>query len=242
MKTNFKIGDKVTITDGGRIYTTYEEMAEKMNLKKWERNPNFNSKSCNGKTGIIVSIQTHFSDNNILAGVDLGEEEIIINVIGLEQFKTLLKTPTIMDTTKTIQIARHLLNDYYNAATIGQKEFINEHFKIDGTTTVESIIGLHNLACDRWKNTIKENHPDCFPVTKTAIELAVEKAGKPDFSMCNVKIKRDLILVELPSANSQWSFAAFEWVMKFCKEYPQCYPIHKNENNNTDYLYIQWND
>lgn len=241
MKTNFKIGDKVTITDGGCIYTTYEEMAERMNLTKWKRNPNFNSDSCNGNTGVIVSIQTCTYHDNILAGVDLGEEEIIINFIGLEQFKTLLKTP-IMDIKKSIKISRHLLNDYYNASTIIQKQFINDNFKIDGTTTVESIIGLHNLACDTWKNTIKENHPECFPVTKTAIELAVEKAGKPDFSMCNVKIKRDLILVELPSANSQWSFAAFEWAMKFCKEYPQCYPIHKNENNNTDYLYIQWND
>jgi len=242
MKTNFKIGDKVTITDGGRIYATYEEMAERMNLTKWKRNPTFSSDSCNGKTGVIVSIQTCLHHDNILAGVDLGEEEIIINFIGLEQFKTLLKTPTIMDTTKTIQISRELLNEYYGAATRGQREFINENFKIDGTTTVKSIIGLHDMACDTWKPIIKGNHPECFPVTKTAIELAVEKAGKPDFSMCNVKIKRDLILVELPSANSQWSFAAFEWVMKFCKEYPQCYPIHKNENNNTDYLYIQWND
>lgn len=88
--------------------------------------------------------------------------------------------------------------------------------------------------------TNKENHPNCF--AKTAIELAVEKAGKPSHSMCGVKIEGDLILVDLPTANIKWSFAAFEWVMKFCKENPQCYPVHKNENNNTDYLYIQWNN
>ena len=86
MKTNFKIGDKVKIIDDGHVFSTYEEMAERMNLTKWKRNPNFNSQGCNGKTGVIVSIQTHFSDNNILAGVDLGEEEIIIRVIGLELF------------------------------------------------------------------------------------------------------------------------------------------------------------
>ena len=317
MKTNFKIGDKVKIIDDGHVFSTYEEMAEKMNLTKWKSN--FSRHNCNDKTGVIVSIQTHFSDNTILAGVDLGEEEIIIRVEGLEllndtpekwcieitrenkhilypwwkenaidwgwsspeigytllsihpddpsmyycsdvnnfllsrpeyelitfeQFKTITSKTTTpsMDTAKTIQIARHLLNDYYNASTTIQKQFINDNFKIDGTTTVEAIIGLHDLACDRWKDTIKRNHPECFPVTKTAIELAVEKAGLPDYSGCNVKIKGNLILVDLPGANTRWSFAAFEWVMKFCKENPQCYPIHKNENNNTDYLYIQWYD
>jgi hypothetical protein len=318
METNFKIGDKVTITDGGCIYTTYEEMAEKMNLKKWERNPNFSSYSCNGKTGVIVSIQTCTHHGNILAGVDLGEEEIIINLTGLEllndipdkwciemtkenkdilypwwkenairwngcpilegytllsthpgdssmyycndldgfleshpeykaitleQFKTITsKTKPVMDTNKVIKISRTLLNEYYEAATTFQREFINDNFKVDGTTTVESIIELHNIACDIWKSIIKANHPECFPVTKSAIELAVEKAGKPNYSGCNVKIERDLILFELPTANSIWSFAAFEWVIKFCKENPKCYPVRRGSNNNTDYLYIQWND
>lgn len=318
MKTNFKIGDKVKITDGGCIYTTYEEMAEKMNLKKWKRNPNFSSYNCNGKTGVIVSIQTCSHHDNILAGVDLGEEEIIINLTGLEllndipekwciemtkenkhilypwwkenaihwggcpilegytllsihpdsydfsmyycssvndfleshpeyklitleQFKTLLKT-SIMDIKKSIKISRDILNEYYDAATTLQREFINEHFKLNGTTTVESIIGLHDLACDTWKNIIKENHPNCFPTAKTAIELAVEKAGKPNYDMCSVKIQDNLILVKLPNANTEWSFAAFEWVMKFCKENPQAHPVHYPKNNNADYLYIKWND
>ena len=316
MKTNFKIGDKVKITDGGCIYTTYEEMAEKMNLKKWERNPEYNCYNCNGKTGVIVSIQTCTHHDNILAGVDLGEEEIIINLIGLEllndipekwciemtkenkhilypwwkenaidwigcrilegytllsihpndpsmyyctsandfleshpeyelitfeQFKTLLKTP-IINIKKSIKISRDILNEYYDAGTTLQRDFINEHFKLNGTTTVESIIGLHDLACDTWKNIIKENHPNCFPTAKTDIELAVEKAGLPNHTSCGVKIKGDLILVELPTDNIEWSFAAFEWVMKFCKENPGCYPVHRHGNNNTEYLYIQWND
>jgi hypothetical protein len=316
METKLKIGDKVKITNGGCIYTTYEEMAEKMNLTKWERNPNFSSYSCNGKTGVIVSIQKCIHHDNILAGVDLGEYEIIINLEGLEllsdipekwciqmtkenkdilypwwkenivgwngcpilegytllsthpgdssmyycndldgflgshpeytpitleQFKLISKTKTV-DTNKRIKISRTLLTEYYEAATASQREFINDNFTIDGTTTVESIIGLHNIACDTWKNIIKENHPECFPTAKTAIELAVEKAGKPNYDMCKVKIQDNLILVDLPNANTEWSFAAFEWVMKFCKENPQAHPVHYPKNNNADYLYIQWND
>jgi hypothetical protein len=316
METKLKIGDSVKITDGGCIYTTYEEMAEKLNLTKWERNPNFSSYSCNGKIGVIVSIQKCIQNDNILAGVDLGENEIIINVIALEllsdipkkwciqmtkenkdilypwwkenivgwngcpilegytllsthpgdssmyycndldgflgshpeytpitleQFKTLLKTP-IMETNKTIKISRELLNEYYEAATSSQRDFINDNFTINGTTTVESIIGLHNLACDAWKLTIKDNHPQCFPTTKSAIELAVEKAGDPNYLGCNVQIEGNHILVYLPTANKEWSLSAFEWVIKFCKENPTSYPVHRNEHNNTDYLYIQWND
>jgi hypothetical protein len=146
-----------------------------------------------------------------------------------------------MDTNKRIKISRTLLNEYYEAATASQREFINDNFTIDGTTTVESIIGLHNIACDTWKPIIKDNHPECFPVTKSAIELAVEKAGNPNCQGCTLKIENDLILVKLPTANKEWSFAAFEWVMKFCNENPTSYPVHRNGHNNTDYLYIQWN-
>jgi hypothetical protein len=65
---------------------------------------------------------------------------------------------------KQIQISRNLLNEYYEAATIPQKEYLTEHFKLDGTTTDEAIRGLHELACSTWKPKIKKNHPDCFPV------------------------------------------------------------------------------
>jgi hypothetical protein len=313
METKLKIGDRVKITDNDRIYSKYEKMANIMGLTKW-----MPSYSPNGITGVIVSIKKHTRfDGNMLAGVDLGNHEIIIGLEGLEllsdipekwciqmtkenkdilypwwkensvgwwnncsivegctllsthpidssmywcedlddflecypeytpitleQFKLISKIKPFMDT-KIIKISRTLLNEYYEAATASQREFINDNFKIDGTTTVESIIGLHNIACDAWKPTIKANHPECFPVTKSAIELAVEKAGNPNYSRCNVKIEDDLILVELPNANKEWSLAAFKWVIKFCEENPGCYPLHKSLNNNTDYLYIQWND
>ena len=165
-------------------------------------------------------------------------------IITLEEFKTITSKTTTpsMGTAKTIQISRELLNQYYDAATMSQREFINDNFKVDGTTTVASIIKLHSIACDTWKSIIKANHPNCFPTTKSAIELAVEKAGKPSYSGCNVKIENDLILVDLPTANKEWSLAAFEWVINFCKENPGCYPVHRSGHNNNDYLYIQWND
>ncbi len=64
---------------------------------------------------------------------------------------------------KSIQITRELLNEYYEASTREQKAYLSEHFKLDGTTTIEAIRGLHDLACGPWKKKIKKNHPDCFP-------------------------------------------------------------------------------
>jgi hypothetical protein len=87
--------------------------------------------------------------------------------ITLEQFRQITnsnqpQTPM----TKQIQISRELLNEYYNAATTPQKEYLTKYFKLDGTTTVEAIRGLHDIACEGWKPKIKKNHPDCFPITK----------------------------------------------------------------------------
>jgi len=82
--------------------------------------------------------------------------------ITLEQFRE-ITNPTKTTMTKQIQIPRELLNEYYESATTPQREYLTEHFKLDGTTTVEAIRGLHDMACEGWKPKIKKNHPDCFP-------------------------------------------------------------------------------
>jgi len=84
--------------------------------------------------------------------------------ITLEQFREITNsTSTQKPMTKSIQISRDLLNEYYEASTTPQRAYLSEHFKLDGTTTIEAIRGLHDLACNPWKKKIKKNHPDCFP-------------------------------------------------------------------------------
>jgi len=82
--------------------------------------------------------------------------------ITLEQFRQITNS-TQKPMTKSIQISRELLNEYYDAATTPQREYLTVHFKLDGTTTDEAIRGLHDLACSKWKPRIKKNHPECFP-------------------------------------------------------------------------------
>lgn len=81
--------------------------------------------------------------------------------ITLEQFRQITNPNKPM--TKSIKISRDLLNEYYDAATTPQREYLSEHFKLDGTTTEEAIRGLHEMACSTWKRRIMKNHPECFP-------------------------------------------------------------------------------
>lgn len=84
--------------------------------------------------------------------------------ITLEQFRQITNSkPMSKPEVKTIQISRTLLNEYFDAATMSQQEYLTKHFKLDGTTTDEAIRGLHDLACKDWKPKIKANHPECFP-------------------------------------------------------------------------------
>ncbi len=80
--------------------------------------------------------------------------------ITLEQFRQITNSKPM---SKTIQIPRTLLNEYFDAATTPQQEYLTKHFKLDGTTTDEAIRGLYDLACGGWKPKIKTNHPECFP-------------------------------------------------------------------------------
>ena len=174
------------------------------------------------------------------------EESFIFNnpeykKITLEQFKQITEMTETINPTDAITIDRGILNQYYDAATETQREYLDKHFSLSGKTTVEAITGLYDIACGTWKPILIKNHPECFPVTKSAIELAVEKIGDKVHGY-EVSIEDEHILVHLPNANTQWTFAAFEWVMKFCKAYPKSYPVHRDSHNNADYLYIKWND
>jgi hypothetical protein len=81
--------------------------------------------------------------------------------ITLEQFRQITNS-TKKPMTKSIQITRDLLNQYYDAATTPQRAYLTEHFKLDGTTTDEAIRQLYEMACSTWKPRIKKNHPECF--------------------------------------------------------------------------------
>jgi len=110
--------------------------------------------------------------------------------ITLEQFRQITNSnQTTMS--KQIQISRELLNEYYEAATIPQKEYLTEHFKLDGRTTDEAIRGLHDMACSTWKPKIKKNHPDCFPEDSKYFDFS-EFANRGDDRVVSVDVCKSL--------------------------------------------------
>ena len=114
-------------------------------------------------------LSKHPGDNSYYYGGSVGSlrcnsDYDYYQEITIEQFRAITNPKPMSKTeVKTIQISRTLLNEYYEASTILQREYLTKHFKLDGTTTDEAIRGLYEMACGTWKPKIKANHPECFP-------------------------------------------------------------------------------
>jgi hypothetical protein len=130
--------------------------------------------------------------------------------ITLEQFRQIINTKPM---SKSIQISRKLLNVYYEAATPPQREYIINHFKVDGTTTDEAIRGLHELACEEWKLKIRANHPECFPKDSKYFDFA-KRGGRvrgivSDKVADSLGLKHDFIQVRNNDENPETHYRSF---------------------------------
>ena len=76
--TDFKIGDRIEIIDSGNCYSTYTELAGKLNATNFI----YNKKCKNGETGIIKNIDYSTFE---IALVELGDYEFLINVEGIKK-------------------------------------------------------------------------------------------------------------------------------------------------------------
>ena len=129
--------------------------------------------------------------------------------ITIEQFRQ-ITTPKPM--TKSIQISRDLLNEYYEAATGPQKAYLTEHFKLDGTTTDEAIRGLHEMVCDTWKPRIKKNHPECFPEDSKHFDFSNRDFVRgivSDTVADSLGMRRDFIQIRNNSDNPETHYRSF---------------------------------
>ena len=157
IQSKFKIGDKVMVINVRDCYRYYVDIAELMCLTNWNEgaSPDKNSEAT------IINIKQQPELNTLLIGIRTKDgKEYIMGEKGLELLESSTSDNPISD---VIQISRTLLNEYYLYSTDTQKQYINDNFKIDGTTTVDAIVGLEKIACDDWKRTIRKNHPECFP-------------------------------------------------------------------------------
>jgi hypothetical protein len=141
----------------------HEELNQWRLSKRTEEASRYDHKFVPGAT--LLSAHPYDDDSYFYAkGNSITEDYNGYQKITLEQFREITNSNQTQTTmTKQIQISRELLNEYYEVSTTEQKAYLSEHFKLDGSTTVEAIRGLHDMACEGWKPKIKKNHPDCFP-------------------------------------------------------------------------------
>lgn len=83
---------------------------------------------------------------------------------------------------------------------------------------------LNDEAMRAWLRAHRPNYAPLSPIREIR-EIGPEK----------------YLLLSLPSANEDWTYAVWEYAMTFCKRFGQCYPVHfgGKEFDNSDYVYIK---
>jgi hypothetical protein len=206
-KNKFKIGDKVKVTNVGGVFSTYQEMAETMNLKNW----NENERPKNNSIAFIVNVQKHPSFNEtVIYGIESEDgKDYIMSEYALQKVKSgsnfdidkksysiklkdMVELFTSYDkkeelvneinSSNVIKITRNQLNEYYDYSDAEQRNFINDNFKVDGTTTIGSLIELEKISCNFIKATIRKNYPKYFPKPEFDFSEYAKKYGSIIFT------------------------------------------------------------
>jgi hypothetical protein len=143
------------------------DMNDTPELKEWRKKA---MKSVSWNTKGTISETGWWRDSGYELGTEISYDDFLELVYRPWKNKN-TNTMKQLDTTQTIKITKEQLFAYYEAATDSQKEYMDEHFKLSGTTTIQGIIGLHEIACSKWKSIIKKNHPECFPEDSKYFDL-----------------------------------------------------------------------
>ena len=151
----FKIGQTVIVIESGEQYSSWDTKASEMGLKQFINGASILD-GCKGK---IAARDIHNCDGRMIYGITFEDgSQGIFGENGLSDYSGNLSMQV-----EHIQISRTILNEYYDAATVSQRDYIVANFKLNGETTVKAIQGLCDIACGEWKTIIRRNHPECFP-------------------------------------------------------------------------------
>lgn len=197
----FNYGDKVKVINVGGVFSTYDEMAKIMDLKNWDES---NSPKKNS-IAHVVNVQQHpcFKDKIIYGIKTENNKDYIMSEYALEKVESgsdldidketySIKVKDIVDLfsgslekkeelineinpSDTIQISRDDLNEYYEYSDTVVKDFINNNFTVNGTTTIDAIVKLEAMAYDTLQPIIRKNHPECFAKPEFNFSKYVEK-------------------------------------------------------------------
>lgn len=87
----------------------------------------------------------------------------------------------------------------------------------------------HKVACSEWKQKLEKQFPEVFT---NSIQSLIDVVGKQVFYGYEVYgVERGIddgyVFIPLPNANTEWTFAAFDYVKKFCTTF-NAYPYHRD--------------
>jgi len=147
----------------------------------------------------------------------INNEEEIVKITGLHFNNSLFEGKFI----KSKYITRLLItNALFVKSSFKQYKSPDMELKVTKDKVLEAA-----SKCSTAKETLKTLFPEAF------IETGFEKLnmdGLQPIFYHSMKVIRDkgYIKVPLPNANHEWSVAAFEWVIKFCKQNEGTYIYH----------------
>ena len=103
--------------------------------------------------------------------------------------------------------------------------------------TPDNLKTAHQEGCSDVKKVLENLYgKEFFEPEKNRLEEILDNFGNKVYTY-PVEIKGHYIKVPVPHANSAWTFQSFDWVKRFCKKYPICYPEYDN-NFNPKFIYI----
>lgn len=91
----------------------------------------------------------------------------------------------------------------------------------------------HKAACPDWKRKLEEKFPDIFRITVEDIQKLTEcklYLNQSIHMSGSLRIHSNgLIEIRLPTANSAWTFAAWDLAKAICAKWSEYYPVHRGK-------------
>lgn len=87
--SKFKLGDKVVVTNKGKIYSCYDVWALRHGLTKWVEYNHLD----NGDTGTVVAIAPHGAEDTTIVAIEKDNKQYMVGEQGVELYVEDTRTP-----------------------------------------------------------------------------------------------------------------------------------------------------
>jgi hypothetical protein len=92
----------------------------------------------------------------------------------------------------------------------------------------EFVLAAHKAACIDWKRKIEGQFPTLF-AKNAPIDRLLDSFGRKVYGSFEAVASECgyYIVIPLPNANTDWTFAAFKYAKELIDKYEDCYIVHR---------------